>query len=418
MKTTVPRPALRALRNGLAALTAMALAAGCTAAGYTDSDGPVKIGVVVPRSGALAAYGNGAVAGIEMVVDDINASGGIRSLGGRRIELVVGDSASKPNDAAHEARRMIDKEGVSAILGPISSTEASATAAVTERARMPVIAMETTGVYGDRSFYIVSVEATQMGAAYGDFVDHLVDDQGEDLETVVITYPQNDYGKAASAAADKRLTALGYVVKDSIAVDPQTDDYTPTMLRVRAADPDVVVSALYDRDGILFHQARYNLQYDKPVFLCGIGGCDDPGVWEALGPRAARATLAHRTVSESLFNPSAGLPGLQKLLAEAKGRTDVPLDQHFVIGAQTARIVQAALEEAGSARPQDVNAAMSRVRIAPGSAYHYLPTAPDGIAYKDGSIKGAQPVFNQWKENGTRVIVYPPLLAGREPDLD
>jgi len=89
-----------------------------------------------------------------------------------------------------------------------------------------------------------------------------------------------------------------------------------------------------------------------------------------------------------------------------------------VIGARTARIVQAALEEAGSARPQDVNAAMSRIRIASGGAYHYLPTAPDGIACKDGSITGAQPVFNQWKENGTRVIVHPPLSAGREPDLD
>ncbi|MFD5002491.1 ABC transporter substrate-binding protein [Streptomyces mutabilis] len=414
----MPHTVVRRLRGGLAALSAMALAAGCTAAGYTDNDGPVKIGVVVPRSGALAAYGNGAVAGIEMVVDDINASGGIRSLGGRRIELVVGDSASKPNDAAHEARRMIDKEGVSAILGPISSTEAGATAAVTERAGMPTIAMETTGVYGDRSFYIVSVEATQMGTAYGEFVDHLVDDQGADLRTVVITYPQNDYGEAASAAAEKKLTSLGYQVKDSIAVDPETEDYTPTMLRVRAADPDVVVSALYDRDGILFHQARYNLRYDKPVFLCGIGGCDNPDVWDALGPRVARATLGHRTVSESFYNPSADLPGLRTLLAGAKGETDVPLDQHFVIGAQTARIVQAALEESGSARPQDVNAAMSRIRIAAGSAYHYLPTAPEGIAYEDGSIKGAKPVFNQWRPDGTRDIVHPPQLAAREPDLD
>lgn len=408
-------------RRRTAVLAAVGLAiagtmAGCGTSAGSESD-VAKVGVVLPLSGQLASYGKGARAGIEFVVNDINEHGGIKSLGGRKIKLVVADTATDPSNATTEMRRMIDKEQVSAVLGPISSTVASATAPITERAGVPDVAIETTSVYGTRSFYIVSVEAGQMGEAYAKYVDYLSKDRGLDLKSVVITYPQNDYGEKNSAAAEKSLKAMGYDVLDSIAVDPEISDYTPIMLRVRAKHPDVVVSVLYDRDGILFQQARNNLDYNDPVFVCGIGGCDSQGVWDALGDKVASATMANRTFAESFFSPAAKLPGLQKLLSEAKGKVDVPLDAHFVMGAQAARVIQAALEKAGSTDPEKVNAAMKEINIQAGSDEHYLPTAPDGISYEDGAIAGSVAVFNQWQPDGTQKLVYPPDLAATEPTL-
>lgn len=414
-------PSRRRRRLAVLVTSAVAVTGAVAGCGSGSSSGgssdPIKIGIVVPLSGQLASYGKGAKAGIKFVTKQINSAGGIKSLDGRKIKLVVADTATDPSDATSAIRRMIDKEHVSAVLGPISSTVASATAPITERAGMPDIAIETTSVYGKRSFYIVSVEAAQMGRAYAKFVNYLSKDRGMDLKTVVITYPQNDYGKKNSAAAAKTLKSMGYTVKDSIAVNPEISDYTPIMLRVRNQHPDVVVSVLYDRDGILFQQARYNLKYNDPVFVCGIGGCDSQGVWDALSKKVAKGTLANRTFAESFFSPNAKVPGLQKLLSAAKGKVDAPLDAHFVMGAQSARIVQAALEKAASTDPDKVNAALKKIKIPAGSDEHYLPTAPNGISFKNGSIAGSVAVFNQWQPNGTQKLVYPPDVAVAKPTV-
>jgi branched-chain amino acid transport system substrate-binding protein len=379
---------------------------------------PVKIGLVLPRSGAIADYGLGAQAGIEFVVDQINEEGGIESLDGAQIELVVADTGSNTSTAASEARRLIDQENVSMILGPVSTPEAQATAPVTERARIPALGLETTGVWGEDYFWIVSIEATQLGTSYADFIDWLATEQDQDVETVVITYANNDYGIQNAEAAQERLEELGYEVLDSIPVDPAVDDYTPTVLRIREQAPDVSLNILYTRDGELFHNARYAVGYHDPIFVCGIGGCDSKSVWEALPPDVAAGTLGHRLFSESLFNSSADLEPMKELVEAAEGVVDVPIDQHFIIGAQAARIVQAALEQAGSSDPEAINEAMDEFESEAGSEGHYLPTALNGIRYKDGVIVDIAAVFNQWSPDGTQQMVYPPEVAQAEPRID
>ena len=81
----------------------------------------VNIGVILPLSGANAQFGINSKQGIELLVDEINATGGLKGLGGAKINLVVADSTSTPTTAATVAQRMIAENECCAILGAFAS---------------------------------------------------------------------------------------------------------------------------------------------------------------------------------------------------------------------------------------------------------------------------------------------------------
>jgi branched-chain amino acid transport system substrate-binding protein len=85
--------------------------------------------VIGPLSGANAQSGVNCRNGIELVADEINAAGGIKALGGAKINLVVGDSTSNPTIAPAVAQRLIAQSDLSAVLGAYVS---SLTLAVSE----------------------------------------------------------------------------------------------------------------------------------------------------------------------------------------------------------------------------------------------------------------------------------------------
>src|SRR5262249_5940985 len=67
----------------------------------------VKVGVVSPISGALAEVGGDCRLGAQLAAETINAAGGIKSMGGAKIELLLADSETKPEVARSEAERLI-----------------------------------------------------------------------------------------------------------------------------------------------------------------------------------------------------------------------------------------------------------------------------------------------------------------------
>src|SRR6266516_6472411 len=77
----------------------------------------INIGVIQPLSGANAQFGINSRNGIELIADEINAAGGIKALGGAKINLVVSDATSNPTTAASAAQRLNDKNELTAVIG-------------------------------------------------------------------------------------------------------------------------------------------------------------------------------------------------------------------------------------------------------------------------------------------------------------
>ena len=86
---------------------------------------PIKIGLVHPVSGGLAYSGAQGRLGCQMAIDAINAAGGIKSMGGAKLEAALADSQSRPEVGVSEVERL-QQDGVSAYVGCFASAIALA----------------------------------------------------------------------------------------------------------------------------------------------------------------------------------------------------------------------------------------------------------------------------------------------------
>ena len=96
----------------------------------------IKIGVLHPVTGALAYSGQQCREGALMAIEDINKSGGIKSLGGAKIEALLGDAQSSPQAGAAEIEKM-NEAGVSAVLGAFASAICLATTQAAAKYNLP-----------------------------------------------------------------------------------------------------------------------------------------------------------------------------------------------------------------------------------------------------------------------------------------
>src|SRR4029450_7354751 len=97
-----------------------------------------KIGAIHPVTGALAEPGQACRLGAQMAVEAINAAGGIKSKGGIRLELIVGDTQTKPENGRVEAER-VGTQGARMLLGSFDSGSTNAMVSVAQQRRVPFL---------------------------------------------------------------------------------------------------------------------------------------------------------------------------------------------------------------------------------------------------------------------------------------
>ena len=136
-----PRMWTTAVLLALAASLAIGLA-GCGSDAPADDVGPLRLGLMVNLSEGATARAVERQRAFELAVQHVNAAGGVF---GQPVEFVVGDSTRDPEKAVAEARRLVEEEGVHAIVGPTSSGNALAVVErVTGPAGIPTVSPSAT----------------------------------------------------------------------------------------------------------------------------------------------------------------------------------------------------------------------------------------------------------------------------------
>jgi urea transport system substrate-binding protein len=79
---------------------------------------PIKVGPVLPFSGGVELYGRQAKLGLDLAAKEINAGGGIL---GRPVEVIYEDDKTNPAAAVDATHKLIERDGVLAVVGPITS---------------------------------------------------------------------------------------------------------------------------------------------------------------------------------------------------------------------------------------------------------------------------------------------------------
>jgi len=148
----------------------------------------VKIGNVEPLSGPSASVGQQGKNAREMAVEEINAAGGIKSLGGAKLELFYADSKSDPNVGVTETERLINTDKVHIVTGCWNSGVTYPATAVAERYGIPfVVPVSVRDTITERGFkYVFRIAAKDSWWTRDQFtfLKDMKDEFGTELKTV------------------------------------------------------------------------------------------------------------------------------------------------------------------------------------------------------------------------------------------
>jgi branched-chain amino acid transport system substrate-binding protein len=163
-----------------------------TPAVRAQTRGPVKIGAFGPMSGNAAAQGQSVREAVELVVNLKNSAGGLL---GRPIELVIGDDAGKPEEAAVVARRFATRDQVALAIGSVSSPASLAAAQVFREEELPQIVVSGTAqritTQGNEWVFRSAVPDRKL---VGDLVD-FINEKMPKLKRFGFLYVNDDFGK-------------------------------------------------------------------------------------------------------------------------------------------------------------------------------------------------------------------------------
>jgi branched-chain amino acid transport system substrate-binding protein len=246
---------------------------------------PINIGVIMPLSGANAQFGINSRNGIELVADEINAAGGIKAMGGAKINLIVADATSTPTTAGTVAQRFITQNDVTAILGAFVSSLTIAISEVTERRDIPLLTMsfadQITG-RGFKNIFQVVAKASVIGKAQLDYTSSIAQASGGKIDKIAIMYEDTAYGTAQAGGLRAGAKAANIEIVMDDAYPLGITDTTPLINKLRASGAQAVFPVSYLNDSLLLIRTMRQQRITIPA-IGGAAGYVIPDFEKGLG---------------------------------------------------------------------------------------------------------------------------------------
>lgn len=240
----------------LASAMAFSVLAGCggNSEGGADSE-VIKIGGIGPLSGPNSTYGISVKEGADLLAEEINAAGGIN---GKKVEFIFEDDQSDNTVAASAFNKLVDKDGVCAILGGVTSGTTLAIAPNSTNKKIPMITPTgteptITNVGGDFMFRGCFVDSFQ-----GEILAKYTKEKLGKTTAAVLYNSSSDYSKGIANAYKETLEKNGGQVVEflSYGSDKETD-FKAQLTKIKSANPDVIILPdYYNVVGLLAKQAR------------------------------------------------------------------------------------------------------------------------------------------------------------------
>jgi branched-chain amino acid transport system substrate-binding protein len=403
-----PRKLLLTRRETLARVAgALALAAFPRSLGAQPRT--ARIGAIHPVSGSLADVGLACRLGVQLAVDAVNAGGGIASLEGARLELLVGDSAGAAGPRA-EAERLI-RAGARVLTGAFHSGHTSAIASVARLQRIPflvdtAVADGATLAASEPAFVFRNFPSTSTLARRS--VQHLVDlfaDAQRPIGRVALMHTTDMLGTTQARRFEAAYTLLrpAFEMLEFVAISPRATGVTSEVARLRAGAPDVLLLAIRPSIvGPLFRQLARD-----PLPVSAIVSLGTPEIADAA--RAAGLTANVERVMEIAASPNPRSARTQRLADEFLKRSGGrPLDAIGGYAYEAVLIVADAIERAGSTEPDAIAGALRRTNFTDPLMVAAGPVIFDASGENPNVTPAVLQIFG-----GRPVVVWPRAAAER-----
>jgi branched-chain amino acid transport system substrate-binding protein len=373
----------------------------------------VLIGMVQPMTGALAVIGQSAKRGHEFAVERINASGGIKSLGGAKLVLLPGDSQGKPEIGMSETERLIRK-GAKALTGCYQSSVTFAATQVAEKNKVPfVMSMAIADNILERGFkYTFRTQYSSSMAANRtiEYIKALGKECGHQVKKLALIYENTLFGKTTADGLKEAIKKEDFDLVADISYPSKVTDLSSEVSKVKAAGPEVLIPITYVTDGILLTRTLAAMQVDLVAIVgAANSGYTDPAYISSLGK------LADYTFNVVPRYDSTN-PEANKIAKQFEEKYGVPFDLTAVYSYVATYVIADALERAASTDPEKMLKALRETDITDPSI-NILPQK--GIKYgKVGEMENQNiyaDVIVEQIQDGRLYPVYPAKYATKKP---
>ncbi len=386
MKILATKPIMAVLAAAL--LSSLAFLPAC---GGDDAPGPLKVGLMLNLSEpSPTGRAHERQLAFQLAVMHVNDAGGVF---GRPVEIAVADSTLDPETAAAEARRLIEEEGVHAIVGPSSSANSMVVARkVAAPSGIPVISPSATspllsGIDDNDFFFRTALSDTTQGAVLAQLTRNL------GFEDVRVVYRDDAWGKGLADAFDAAWTGES----KSVAVDPLQSTFLPQLKESAGGNPQALILITFESEAeIILRESVENGLYDQFIFGDAskspelpekIGADHLAGMYGTAGSTPPDS-LSYRAWNDAYTAQHGQLPGF----AYVRETYDAAI------------AIALAAQSAGSVDGAAIRDNLRSVGSAPGEE---SIAGPEGVAYalsaladgKDVDYQGAA-VTLDWDENG------------------
>ena len=406
-------PTRRSVTAGLAlgAISLPALRVG-TASAQAKS---VKIAMIAPLSGPWARQGQLLRQGADMAVEEFNSQGGIKSLGGAKLEIIYADAGDNTEKAKNAAQRLLsDHPDLVGGSGAWLSSFTLAVTEVTERAQLPWLTLSYSAAITNRGFKFVfqtsptaEWQAAETLPTALKLAEHAT---GKRPKTIGViqdnTASPVSFGKHLREGGGLEKVGLKATV-DQI-FTPPLSDATPLVDKLRSAKPDfllLLTSAMPDCKLVLEKLDEFKLGKGKMPLVGNGAPFGSPELLNTIGPELLEGMLF------SVANWP--LKGQEEFIERFKKRTGEPFaTQDALCGYGDVAILKEALEAAGAADKLKVAEALRQMNLTTGPAAQFFP-GPIKFDEK-GRRQDVPMVFAQWQK-GVPLTVFPEDRALAKP---
>ncbi|MBD2256564.1 ABC transporter substrate-binding protein [Pseudanabaena sp. FACHB-2040] len=317
----------------------------------------IEIGALMPLTGDLQAYGESAMNGINLAIEEINAAGGVL---GRPIKLAIGDTQTAPQPSIDAAQKLVSISGVQAVVGPMSSGEAIPVAeSVTSKNNVLQISNSATSPVltdvndNDFSFRTVPSDAFQ-GVALAEVV------QQKGMENLAIIYINNDYGQGLAESFQEAFEAAGGEISGSVPYEQGQSSYRGELQQLARGGAEALVLIGYPENGItILKQSLEENFFDRFVFTDGMKA---PEVISAIGADFLNGSVG--TAPQALTESDAYQSFVKSYEAQYG---EIPPKPYIDTAYDAVMLIALAMEKAGTTDGTAVRDALREVANAPGT---------------------------------------------------
>ena len=354
----------------------------------------VKVGILHPVTGAIAYSGQQCREGALIAIEDINKTG-IKSLGGAKIDAMLGDAQSTPQAGSAEIEKM-NEAGCSAVVGAFASAICLATTQTAAKYGLPHVV--DVGV-ADQIVERGLKNTFRFGPGYRTCAQVAVSNlhvlntsAGKPAKSVMIIHEESLFGTGTANLLARELPGYGYEVKEVVKHANPTRDFNNIVLRMKAVNPDIVIPANYYNEYALLVRTMQQQKVTPKAIYSVLGGAASSYKFLKEFPDAANGIID----CNHWFNPKDKRAAELKKRVEAKGL----FFSYEVFMTYTAvRLLADAIDRAKSADREAITAALASSSFAD----HFMPYG--ATKFENGQNMGAQPLMTQVIKGDIRVII-------------